>query len=141
MQNIDFGARVDQTSDFIFLMAERVCIRWSGFAVLLGRGWTRNSEIGVLCWRGYAGFSLGFCCAQAPRRWKSKGNAFVKVPVGVMLLTNNCSDCHESCRTCSAMYDMHAASVAVHDIDYDKRGDRYKYMTFSHGFEHNACRK
>jgi hypothetical protein len=39
------------------------------------------------------------------------------------------------------MYDMHAASVAVHNIDYDKRGDRYENMTFWHGFEHNACRK
>ncbi len=61
----------------IFLVAEGVSIRWSGFAVLLARGWTTNSEIGVFCWRGYAGFSMGFCCAQAPRRWKSKGNAFV----------------------------------------------------------------
>ncbi len=51
-----------------FLMAEGVSIRWSGFAVLMGRGWTRTSEIGVFCWMGYAGFALGFCCAQAPRR-------------------------------------------------------------------------
>ena len=67
--------------------------------------------------------------------------SFVKVLVGVMVCENHCSDCHESCHTCSAMYDMHAASVAVHNIDYDKRGDRYKNMTFWHGFEHNACRK
>ena len=112
-------------------MAEGVSIRWSGFAVLLGRGWTRNSEIGVFCWRGYAGFSLGFCCAQASRRWKSKGNAFVfEVPVGAILCENHCSDCHEYCNTCSAMFDMHAASVAVHNIDNGKRGDRYKNMTF-----------
>ncbi len=83
---------------------------------------------------------LGFCCAQAPRRRKSKGNAFVfEVPVGVIVRENLCSDCHESCHTCSAMYDMHAASVAVHNIDNDKRGDRYKDITFWHGFEHNAC--
>ena len=125
-----------------FLMAEGVCIRWSGFAVLLGRGWTRNSEIGVFCWRGYVGFSLGFCCAQAPRGWKSKRNAFVfEVQVGVIVCENHCSDCHESCHTCSAMYDMRAASVALHNIDYDKRGDRYKNMTVLHGFEHTACRK
>ena len=68
------------------------------------------------------------------------GSAFVfEVPVGVMLFTNHCSGCHESCHTCSGMYDMHAVSVAVHNIDYDKRGDRYKNMTFWHGFEHNAC--
>ncbi len=39
------------------------------------------------------------------------------------------------------MYDMHAISVAVQNIDNDKRGDRYKNMTFWHGFEHNACAK
>ncbi len=86
--------------------------------------------------------SLGFCCAQAPRRWKSKGNAFVfEVPVGAMMCENHCSDCHDSCHTCSAMYDMHAASVAVHNIDYYKRSNHCKNMTFWHGFEHNACRK
>ncbi len=36
MQNIDFGSRVDQISDFILLMAEGVSIRLSEFAVLLG---------------------------------------------------------------------------------------------------------
>jgi hypothetical protein len=123
-------------------MAEGVCIRWSAFAVLLGRGWTRNSDIGVFCWRGYTGFSLGFCCAQGPCRRKRKGNAFVfEVPVSAMVCKNHCSDCRESCHTCSDMYDMHAASVAVHNNDYDKRGDRYKNMTFLHGFEHSACRK
>ena len=51
-----------------FLMAEGVSITWSGFAVLLGRGWTRNSEIGVICWRGYAGFFSGILlCAGSPR--------------------------------------------------------------------------
>ncbi len=70
------------------------------------------------------------------------GSAFVfEVPVGVIVCENHCNDCHDSYHTCSAMYDMHAASVAVRDIDYDKRGDRYKNMTFLHGFEHNACRK
>jgi hypothetical protein len=60
-----------------FLMAEGVSIRWSGFALRLGRGWTRNSKIGVFCWRDRTGFSLGFCCAQGLRRRKSKGNAIV----------------------------------------------------------------
>ena len=70
------------------------------------------------------------------------GSAFVfEVPVGVIVCENHCSDCHDSCHTCSAMYDMHAASVALHNIDYDKRGDRYKNMMCLHGFEHNACRK
>ena len=55
------------------------------------------------------------------------GSAFVfEVPVGVIVCEKHCSDCHYSCHTCSAMYDMHAASVAVHNIDNDKRGDRYK---------------
>ncbi len=140
MQNIDFGARVDQISDFIFLMAEGVRIRWSGLAVRLGRGWTRNSEIDVCCWRGYAGFSWDF----AVRRLRAGGKVretrlFLKVLVGVMVCENHCSDCHESCHTCSAMYDMQAASVAVHNIDYDKRGDRFKNKTLWHGFEHDAC--
>ena len=70
------------------------------------------------------------------------GSAFVfEVQVGVIVCENHCSDCHDSCHTCSAMYDMHAASVAVHNIDNDKRGDRYKNMTLWHGFEHSACRK
>ncbi len=92
------------------------------------------------------GVALAFPWDFAVRRVRAGGKvretrSLVKVPVGVMLFTNHCSDCHESCRTCSAMYDMHAASVAVHNIDNDKRGDRYKNMTFWHGFEHNAYGK
>ncbi len=88
------------------------------------------------------GVTLAFPWDFAVRRRKSKGNAFVfEVPVGVIVCENHCSDYHDSCHTSSAMYDMHAVSVAVHNNDYDKRGDRYKNMTFWHGFEHNACRK
>ncbi len=83
------------------------------------------------------GITLAFPWDFAIRRLGAGGKvretrSFVKVPVSVMVCENHCSDCHESCPTCSAMYDMHA-------IDYDKRGDRYKNMTFWHGFEHNAC--
>ena len=46
--------------------------------------------------------------------------SIVKVPVGVIVCENHCSDYHDSCHTCSAMYDIHAASVAVHNIDSDK---------------------
>ncbi len=132
--------RVDQISDFFFDGGGGYLSDGVGLQCLLVANGPETARL-VFSVGGFAlAFPRGFCCAQALRTWKSEGNAFVfEVSVGVMLCENLCSDCHESCRSCSAMYDMHAASVAVHNIDYDKRGDRYKNMTFLHGFEHNAC--
>ncbi len=70
------------------------------------------------------GVTLAFPWDFAVHRLRAGGkvrNAFVfEVPAGVIVCESHCSDCHDSCHTCSAMYDMHAASVALHNIDYDK---------------------